>query len=145
MLVLSGVTMDAALFIPSPTAGSGQPRRYSCSMGVRCAGPGSSLGVPGLSSEAYSGLAANKIKPGLRLYVSHASDGSLQMLSRVLGGVSSGYGLLPSNITPILNPLLTTFYVKPPPLRAHRLLRSNFFQWDFSMCSSTFLIWGPSH
>ena len=84
MLVLSGVTVDAAPFIFSPSAGSGHRRRCSCCMGVGHAGPGSSLGAPGRSSEAYSALAANKIKPGLRLCVSYASDGSLRTLSRPL-------------------------------------------------------------
>lgn len=63
---------------------SGHPRRCSRSVGVGCAGPGCSLQVPGLSSEACSALAADKIKPGLRLSVSHASDRSLQ------GGPSEG-------------------------------------------------------
>lgn len=95
MLVLPGVTVDAVPFIPAPAAISGHPRRCSHSMGFRHARPGCSLQVPGLSSEAYSGLAANKIKPGLRLCISHASDRSLQMLSRVLSSHLSGYGLLP--------------------------------------------------
>lgn len=108
-------------------------------------GPGSHLNIPGLSSEAYSGLAARKIKSGLKLWVSHASDRSLWVLRRMLGSHSSENGLPPYAVTPVLNRLLVTFYTKPPHLGAKCLLRSNFSQWDFSMCSSTLLIWCPSH
>lgn len=108
-------------------------------------GPGGHLHIPGLSSEALLrfGCQKNKVMskalgfPCFRQVLVSAEQDTWKPLEwEWLASVP---------LTPVLNRLLVTFYTKPPHLGAKCLLRSNFFQWDFSVYSSTLLIRCPSY